>query len=82
VTSGRPLDDDGHPAVGARVARGDKVAGAVSDDDQRGRRYAVLAGDERLVQETVALAIESLESGQSHASLRRRLPGQRPALSA
>ena len=38
-------------------------------------RASVLAGDERLVQETVALAIELLESGQSHASLRRRLPG-------
>jgi hypothetical protein len=35
----------------------------------------VLAGDERLVRETVALAVDLLESGQSHASLDRRLPG-------
>jgi hypothetical protein len=38
-------------------------------------RASVLRGDERLVQETVALAIDLLESGQSHAALRGRLPG-------
>jgi hypothetical protein len=62
----------------ARIEQGDLEAATVATESWLGlvrTRASVLAGDERLVQETVALAIELLESGQSHASLRRRLPG-------
>lgn len=61
-----------------RIEQGDLEAATVATESWLGlvrTRASVLAGDERLVQETVALAIELLESGQSHASLRRRLPG-------
>lgn len=61
-----------------RIEQGDLEAATVATESWLGlvrTRASVFAGDERLVQETVALAIELLESGQSHASLRRRLPG-------
>jgi len=62
----------------ARIEQGDLEAATVATESWLGlvrTRASVLAGDERLVQETVSLAIDLLESGQSHASLRRRLPG-------
>jgi hypothetical protein len=62
----------------ARIERDDLEAATVATESWLGlvrTRTSVLAGDERLVQETLALAIELLESGQSHAPLRRRLPG-------
>jgi hypothetical protein len=62
----------------ARIEQDDLEAATVATESWLGlvrTRASVLAGDERLVQETVALAIELLESGQSYASLRRRLPG-------
>jgi hypothetical protein len=69
----------GRPARAAvRIEQGDLEAATVASEAWLGlvrARASVLAGDERLVQETVALAIELLESGQSYASLRRRLPG-------
>lgn len=64
-----------------RIGQDDMEAAAVATESWLGlvrTRASVLAGDERLVQETVALAVDLLESGQSHASPRRRLPGSRP----
>ena len=68
-----------------RIEQGDLEAATVATESWLGlvrTRASVLAGDERLVQETVALAVDLLESGQSHASLRRKLPGLQPTLSA
>jgi hypothetical protein len=62
----------------ARVEQGDLEAATVATTSWLGlvrTRASVLAGNEPLVQETVALAVDLLESGQSHASLDRRLPG-------
>lgn len=61
-----------------RIEQDDREAATVATDSWLGlvrTRASVLAGDERVVQETVALAIDLLESGQPHASLRKRLPG-------
>jgi len=62
----------------ARIEQGDLEVATVANESWLGlvrSRASVLAGDDRLVQETVALAIGLLESGQSHASLHRRLTG-------
>jgi hypothetical protein len=61
-----------------RIEQDDMEAATVATESWLGlvrTRASVLTGDERLVQETVALAIDLLESGQPHAALRRRLPG-------
>jgi hypothetical protein len=62
----------------ARIEQGDLEAATVATESWLGlvrSRASVLAGDERLVRETVTLAVDLLESGQSHASLHRRLTG-------
>jgi len=62
----------------ARTRQDDMEAATVATESWLGlvrTRASVLTGDEQLVQETIALAMDLLESGQSHASLRRRLPG-------
>jgi hypothetical protein len=62
----------------ARIEHDDLEAATVATESWLGlvrARASVLAGDERLVQETVALAVDLLESGQSHATLHRRLTG-------
>jgi hypothetical protein len=62
----------------AQIEQGDLEAATVATESWLGlvrSRASVLAGDERLVQETVTLATDLLESGQSHASLHRRLTG-------
>ncbi len=62
----------------ARIEQRDREAATVATESWLGlvrSRASVLAGDERLVRETVALAVDLLESGQSHASLHRRLTG-------
>jgi hypothetical protein len=61
----------------ARIEQEDLEAATVATESWLGlvrTRASVLTGDERLVQETVALAIDLLESSQSHAVLRGRLP--------
>jgi hypothetical protein len=62
----------------ARIEQSDLEAATLATESWLGlvrTRASVLAGDERLVQETVALAVDLLESGHSHAFLARRLPG-------
>jgi hypothetical protein len=61
-----------------RIEQGDLETATVATESWLGlvrTRASVLGGDERLVQETVALATHLLENGQSHASIERRLPG-------
>lgn len=62
----------------ARIEQGDLEAATVATESWLGlvrTRASVLAGDERLVQETVALAVDLLENGQAHAALPGRLSG-------
>lgn len=62
----------------ARIEQDDLEAATVATESWLGlvrTRASMLGCDERLVQETVALAVGLLECGQSHAALSRWLPG-------
>lgn len=58
----------------ARIGQDDLEAATIATESWLGlirAQASMLAGDERLVQETVALAVDLLESGQSQAGIQR-----------